>query len=310
MTLPEKGLMLQHPPSCFGEAKLAQKVFWIYTTWMLDFKLNTERCTRCGACAADCPSAVIIHNEGSFPSVPEENEPNCIQCQHCLAVCPAGAISIFGIDPDSCTALGGSSLPSSESMSLLIRARRSVRQYRQENLAPHLIDSLLKAVANAPSGVNMRKLTFTVISSMESMNNLRESALSKLKDMGNQKKIPPRFSYLVNAVSAYENHNTDIIFRNAPHALIVSASPDAVCPHEDVSIALTCFDLLAQSSGLGTVWWGMLSMLLGVLPELREKLSIPRGHHFYGMLFGKPSVTYARTVRRDEAAAIKHIEFK
>ena len=45
-----------------------------------------------------------------------------------------------------------------------------------------------------------------------------------------------------------------MIFRGAPHLLVVSASPESVCPAEDVNLALAYFELMAQSAGLGTVW--------------------------------------------------------
>ena len=68
-----------------------------------------------------------------------------------------------------------------------------------------------------------------------------------------------------------DHHKADIIFRGAPHALIVSAPPDAPCPAEDVVLALATFDLLAQSARLGTVWWGLLKMVLEVLPAFRGR---------------------------------------
>lgn len=44
-----------------------------------------------------------------------------------------------------------------------MRGRRSIRHYRDENVEPVLLKNLPATVANAPTGVNRRDRTFTVI---------------------------------------------------------------------------------------------------------------------------------------------------
>jgi len=116
----------------------------------------------------------------------------------------------------------------------LVRGRRSVRRYRNENVDSTLVRTLLSAAANAPSGVNSRQLTFTVIDDKEVMQRFRETALIKLKVAAENGRLPAQFAYLQQAVPAWFEHKVDVLFRGAPHLLIVSASPAAVCPQEDV----------------------------------------------------------------------------
>ena len=97
----------------------------------------------------------------------------------------------------------------------------------------------------------------------------------------------------------------DEIFRGAPHLLVVSAGEKATCAKEDVDLSLAYFELLAQCSGLGTVWCGMLKLVLDAAPELRSCLDLGPETPFYGMLFGYPAVRYARTVQRDDAASVR-----
>ena len=97
----------------------------------------------------------------------------------------------------------------------------------------------------------------------------------------------------------------DILMRGAPHFLIVAAPEANPCPHEDIIIALTTFELLAQNAGLGTVWCGMLKMLLETLPDLKAELGLTEGYVYYPMLFGHPAVHYPRTVQRDESVVIQ-----
>jgi len=89
--------------------------------------------------------------------------------------------------------------------------------------------------------------------------------------------------------------------------LIVSAPPDAPCPQEDVVLALAYFELMAQAAGLGTVWCGLGKWLLEVLPTLKSSIGLAADAKYFCMVFGLPSVRYARTVQRDDAALVKRV---
>jgi len=275
---------------------------------MLNFTVNEKRCTRCGLCAADCPAGIIKQEGKDLPSVQPGQEPECLQCQHCLAVCPTAAISILGRNPDDSLPLSVKSFPKLAQMTRLVRGRRSIRKYKDENVDPALIKTLLATLANVPTGVNRRELTFTVIDDKAIMHQLREKILEALAAAAMAKRIPDHFAYLQEAPPVYYANKVDIIFRGAPHALIVSAPPDAPCPGEDVALAIAYFELLAQCAGLGTVWWGMLKMVLETLPELKPLIGLPAGHAYYAMLFGVPAVRFRRTVQRDDAAIVKRVK--
>lgn len=276
---------------------------------MIDFLVDEKKCTRCRNCVLDCPARIIESENHSLPFVRPENESNCIHCQHCLAICPTAAISILGKKPGHSLPLTSGALPNLDAMTLLMRGRRSVRRYRDENVDRALLHNLLATLAHGPTGVNRRALTFTLIDDKAVMQKLREQTLARLAEAVAANRIPPAFTYLHMAVPAYREHKMDILFRGAPHLLIVSAAPDDVCPRENVALTLAFFDLLAQAAGLGTVWCGMLSMVLETLPELKQTLGLPAGHHYYSMLFGLPAVQYARTVQREDTARIHRVAF-
>ena len=275
---------------------------------MLYFSVDDKLCNRCRQCVLDCPSSIIEQDGQSVPKISRKNSIDCIECQHCLAICPTAAISIFKRKPGDSLPLDDNLLPRFEQMNLLLRGRRSVRRYKDESVKPELIRQLLATVANAPSGVNRRKLTFSVIDDKDTMRRLRERSLAGLVEAGKAGRIPERFDYMKEAAAEFFQNKRDIIFRSAPHALIVSAGPEAVCPSEDAALALAYFELLARSAGLGSVWWGMFKMLLTVLPELKPLVGIPDDHqYYYAMLFGIPAVRYPRTVQRDDAAVIRRV---
>ena len=188
----------------------------------------------------------------------------------------------------------------------LVRARRSVRHYKGENVDRALLSRLLATLANVPTGVNQRELTFTVVDDKAVMQQFRARMIAALAAAMETGRVAED-SYLRDAVQAYHKDKTDIILRGAPHLLLVSAPPDAPCPNEDVALTLAYFDLLAQSAGLGTVWCGLLKMTLETVPELKPLLGLPAGHAYYAMLFGPPAIRFARTVQRDDAAQVRRV---
>lgn len=271
------------------------------------FCVNGDLCVRCGLCVRDCPARIIEREGGAVPFIRPEQGEQCLRCQHCLAVCPTGAISILGRKAADSLLLAPGSIPRFDQMAALVRGRRSVRQYRDENVPPALLRRLLTTLANAPTGVNRRELTFIVVDDRDVMQRLRERSLKALAALAEAGRLPSRFAYLEQAIPAYFERKVDMIFRGAPHALVVAAPADAPCPEQDVALALAFFDLLAQSAGLGTVWCGMMKMVLEAVPELKPTFGLTAGHVYYPMLFGVPAVRYARTVQRDDGAAIRTV---
>ena len=275
---------------------------------MLQFVVDEARCTRCGQCVRDCVAQIITQAGADVPSIRPEDEANCIRCQHCLAVCPAAAVSIFGLRPADSQPLKEDSFPALDKMLALVRGRRSVRQYRDENVDPKLLRQLLEALGNAPTGVNRRALTFSVIDDRDTMLRFRAKTYDMIAAAIVSGQVPGHHSEFLKEVdTAWREKGADTIFRGAPHLLAVSAGPDAVCPQEDVALALAYFELTAQCAGLGTVWCGLAKWAMEAVPELKEATGIPPDSSYYVMLFGVPAVRYPRTVQRDGAASIRRI---
>jgi len=268
----------------------------------LQFRVDAEKCVKCDACVNDCPSE-IIHRE---KTVPEAAAGGCLECQHCLAVCPEGAISVFGLKPENSLPLLDGSIPSYKQMKTFVRGRRSVRRFLDEDVSPTLIDELLADLAHAPTGCNDRDLTFSVVDNREAMGVLREKVIKAIEARQASGEVAGKF--IAGAVLAYRHGGKDVLFRGAPHLLIVSPGKKATCSHEDTILALAYFEFLAQSAGLGTTWCGVIKLAADVVPEISELLGLTPGAYFYAMMFGKPAVCYARTVQRDSAAQVRRID--
>jgi nitroreductase/NAD-dependent dihydropyrimidine dehydrogenase PreA subunit len=277
-------------------------------TATLDFHVDPGLCGRCGLCADDCLNGVIALEGEDFPNIPADREGNCIDCQHCLAICPEGALSIRGRHPGASLPFPPGALPSLDQVDLLVRGRRSVRQYRDENVDPELIARLLRALEHAPTGVNCRKLTFTVIQDKDLLARFRSRVMAALVALCASGQMPEFASYLAQRVHLWSDQGRDFLFRGAPHLLLVSAPADAPTAAQDVPLTLAYFELLAQSAGLGTLWLGLLKRSLELLPELKALLDLPPDHGYYPMLFGHPAVHYARTVQRQGGARIRRVD--
>ena len=73
------------------------------------FKVDYQKCIKCGQCIENCPTKALEYDDYKSPKM--EKPKNCMKCQHCFAICPVGAISgeirqPFHIDPEKCIKCG------------------------------------------------------------------------------------------------------------------------------------------------------------------------------------------------------------
>jgi len=268
---------------------------------VLQFQIDESKCTKCGYCANDCPTKVIDLKAG-FPRISAEKEAHCIKCQHCLAVCPHAALSILGRHPEASEVLA-QNYPDPNNLEILIKGRRSVRQYRDENLDGELIERLLNVAWHAPTGVNANGVKFTVIDNKEKLHMFRDETYLRLGELVDTNQLPENRAMFASFVKLWQEKCVDVLFRNAPHLVVTSAPKKGPTPVADSIIALSYFELYAQSSGIGTLWDGLLKWAIDELvPELKLSLGVPENHLLgYAMLFGKPAIRYKRTVQKGPA---------
>lgn len=265
---------------------------------MLNFTVDETRCVQCAECVADCPVSIIdMGGENGLPRIPEHKESHCIRCQHCLAVCPTAALSILGQDPDLCMPVMP---PAPEALENLIKSRRSVRRFSPEAVDQVTLNRLMDVTAYAPTGKNQRQVRFTLVDDPEVMEQIRVRTMEGIRKAAMEDTLPDGMEFFAKFLDPYEQ-GRDIIYRQAPHMLIASAPQDAAAPEADPFIALSYFEVMAQSLGLGTLWCGFARWALqSVVPTLGRALGIPAEHRsMYAMMFGHPAVRYARTVQRE-----------
>ena len=268
----------------------------------LNFIVDKEKCIHCGACQSDCIAKIINMNSSKIPEIRSEDEKYCLRCQHCLAICPVGAISILGRNPqnsDDC-----SNIPEAEQVLNLIKHRKSIRKYKHENLDRETLQKLKDMLKYSPTGCNNHKLHVAFVDDVEVMDKFRNRTNNTIKKILLSKKLTPITKKFSRYTKAFEN-GEDIIFRNAPHMVVVSVPVSAPCAPEDPIILLSYLELYAQSLGVGTLWCGYAEIVLKLIPELCEYLEIPQGYKVgYVMLLGPTDLKYFRATQPQDYQVI------
>jgi len=259
----------------------------------VNFSVDKDKCIKCGLCKDDCPVWTIGMDE--YPYIKKEE--NCFKCQHCFAVCPTGAISILGNNPADELSLKDLSI-NSEDFKRLIRGRRSVRKYKNENISKSVITELCQTALHAPTAKNTNTVHFTVIDDKEKLDKFRKIVYGKLKVLNLENMLGFNINKMV---ENWEAGKSDKLFATAPHMVVASAPQDTPFSSVDSIIALSYFELLANTMNIGTLWNGILRYLFNqVIPEIRKELEIPEDHRIdHVMVFGVPDVVYHRTVNRN-----------
>lgn len=269
--------------------------------------IDKEKCINCGMCIEDCIAGALEFDENKVPRFAEGGEARCIECQHCLAVCPMGAVSVLNKNPDNSDKVQEHN---PEQVLNLIKSRRSIRQYKSENVPAETIEKLKNMLNWSPTGCNFHKLHFAFVEDRAVMDKIRSYVNEKLVKILTSSplgKIAGKFAHYKDALVKGE----DVIFRGAPHMVVVSVPVNAPCANIDPVIALSYFELYAQSLGVGTCWCGFAEICMQLFPEIACAIHVPDGYKVsYVMLFGLPDVKYSRTTQPEsfEYTAVRDFE--
>ena len=123
--------------------------------------VDNAKCTKCGACAAVCPGSLIVMGEKG----PEERGMRaCLACGHCVAACPVAALDNVRAPLAGQVPLKGYVPPAPEATARFLRSRRSIRQYREEQVPREKLLQVLDAARFASTGGNSQGLSYLVMS--------------------------------------------------------------------------------------------------------------------------------------------------
>lgn len=251
------------------------------------------KCIRCGVCTEVCPVGIIELKDHNIPCIPENLYSICRKCGHCEVFCPEGAVS-SGYE---------GTLPSGRDLSIdflepgelkeHLVARRTTRTFQESLVEKEKLEEILDVVRYAPSGSNRQPVRWIVISGREKVTEIADKVARWMASLAEKEKDDP-MAAAFGQISDLYCKGIDRITRNAPQLILTMVPSDNPWGQTDSTIALSWFEILCQSYGIGTCWLGLVRMPAREDPSILGHLPIPEGYELgFSMAFG-----YARYIQR------------
>jgi nitroreductase/NAD-dependent dihydropyrimidine dehydrogenase PreA subunit len=260
--------------------------------------IDKEKCRQDGLCAVDCPVGIIrLDDKDGFPELVPDGEAMCLRCGHCVAVCPHEALDHAEVPLRECPPISEALTLSHNQTEQFLRARRSVRQFKDKPVEREILQGLIETARYAPTGSNTQLVEWLVIDDPKRLHAISGRVIEWVRTLLKDpqfKAIP----YLALLVHAWEN-GRDSILRSAP-CLVTAMTPAAARNGMvDLTLALAYLELAAPPRGLGTCWAGLLQGALMSDPALKQVVGIPQDYPFhYPMMVGYRKVRYHRLPQR------------
>ncbi|MEG1642372.1 MAG: nitroreductase family protein [Synergistaceae bacterium] len=257
------------------------------------FFADRSRCVNCGLCESICPADLIVKGEDGYPEMFPQHAMRCIECGHCVLFCPKEAASLSFMKNTSLVKSDSLTVPTQLEFLNMIKTRRSVRYYEDKPVSRDLTLKLISESLSAPSACNIQPVRWIISESRAKTKEVLDLMLCWLREEI-FKDPTSRTSIIGASLLAKAKTGVDAIFRGAPNIVVATVPKDHVCI-EDGAIALTYFELLCHSYGLGSCWAGYFTRALRASDELQNFLQISDKEHVCGtLMFGYPSLKPVR----------------
>ncbi len=155
-----------------------------------------------------------------------------------------------------------------------IKSRRSVRNYKADQISKEDLDLIIEAGIYAPTAHNDQPWHFTVIQNSEMLDYINETAKEGMSKSDIE---------WVNKMG--KNPNFHVSY-HAPTLIIVSGKEEGMAWQTDCAAAIQNILLSAESLNIGSVWLGLVSFFYEH-EGAAEKIGIPEGYKpFYAVALG------------------------
>ena len=259
--------------------------------------IDKKLCISCGACATDC-LLDNIHLEDGKAVFGER----CIGCGHCVAVCPVKAVSIPSYDMEDVEEYDQETFVLKPEQYLhAVKFRRSIRSYENRPVEEEKLEQILQAGRYTPTAANRQACRFYVVK--EQLPEWKEQVWKALPTViellwSENGKMAVRFEQFLEEHK--KDPKRDSLFFQAPVFLAVEA-PDSF----DAGLAAANMENMAVAQGLGVLYSGYLTRIIGESQELKQWLGLSDRAPAICMLLGYPSVNYKRTAPRKPADIVR-----
>ena len=149
----------------------------------------------------------------------------------------------------------------------VIYARRTVRGYTGKPVSREIIDKLLDAAVQAPTGMNAQPWAFGIIEGVERLRDYSDRAKAYLLEHLDE------FPGLERYRGMFEDPQQNLCY-GAPACIVVYSRPGGATPVNDCTMAAQNIMLAACDMGLGSCWVGFLGFLLNQ-PDVKQAFGVP-----------------------------------
>jgi ferredoxin len=282
--------------------------------------VDSETCNGDGLCVEVCPHGALELVDGSAATV-ESRAEFCIGCGQCVAVCPTEAMRLHAMPDEDFERLRRPSVDFDQFHEFL-RTRRSVRLFKDREVAREDIDKILLAAATAPMGMPPHTTEVVVIDEVDELSFLLEALVNHydglIKSFSNPigrmmirlATGPETYGELRDHVveaatyanEDYRRDGTDRYMYSAPALMIFHASRWGASYEESGHLVCHHAMLAALSLGLGSTIIGMIPPVVERSKELRARYGIPKDNRVLtSLILGHPKYRYRQGIRRQLA---------
>ncbi len=249
--------------------------------------IDAAACNKDGLCVRACPVYILRRSTDGVPVEAEGAAKRCIGCGHCVSVCPTGALK-NRMTPDDTFSPLPAALPDADEIEALLRARRSVRNFRKAPVPRETLKRLLEAARRAPTASNSQNISWIVIEDPKRLARIRELTAAWMTTVG-------RLAQYTEAEAA----GRDTVLRSAPVLAVACAPSDYAWCDSDSAIALTHMELMAAAMSVGACWGGLVTAACRQVPELAEVMGVGEGVRAGGaIMLGLPRNGHRRVTPR------------
>lgn len=273
---------------------------------MMAFYVDTTKCRKDGICAAVCPVGIIRGKAGELPVLDDSKAGRCIRCGQCMAFCPTQACSAPGLSLDDCRFLRPELYPSTEELEELVFSRRSIRNFKNKPVPRDVFERITDSCRWTPTGHNRQAYRWIILESRDEVAAFLEIFFAWLERLPEVDPEEAKAAHATGVVRAWRERGLDVITRGAPH-IVITAGPEGNSEWTDGTVALTYFELLAQSLGVGCMWSGYFLRMFRHASgtAAREYLGLKPGELAYGaQIVGYPKFTAVSRPPRNPARIV------
>lgn len=265
-------------------------------------KINIEKCIGCAMCVKDCfPRNLRIEN-GKAHTVSE----NCMQCGHCVAICPTNAIEITDYDMEDIADNPTQKFTAEELLSF-IKARRSIRQYKDRPVEKRVLTQVIEAGRYTATAANRQGLSFIVVE--KEMELFRSLVIENLGKQGRailaaKNTSLPMQGYAQRWVDFEDTYKKDPnakdeVFFGAPIVILIAGDNPI-----DAGLAASNMELVACANGLGLLYSGFITRS-AENEKTKKMIGVPAEKTILtALVIGYPDVKYKRSAPRKKADII------